>query len=196
LTAGKAPAQTVAEPFATHGDLELALPVCEKGIGAVIGSPESPHLIAGVKLAPFSVYPDDRGYFLEVQRMGRGLAAHFPPETTQVSAALNYPGAIKAFHYHLKQTDYWTPAKGLFQVVLADFRLGSESFGQRNTLYLGPLRPWQVLIPPGVGHGYKIVGEEAAMLVYMTDRFYDPKDEGRIPYNDPSLNYDWETQRK
>ncbi|MGA2114420.1 MAG: dTDP-4-dehydrorhamnose 3,5-epimerase family protein [Bryobacteraceae bacterium] len=196
MTAGKAAVPAAAEPFATYGDLELALPVCEKGIGALIGSPESPHLMAGVKVAPFSVYPDDRGYFLEVQRMGRGPAAHFPPETTQVSAALNYPGSIKAFHFHLRQTDWWTPAKGLFQVVLVDFRLGSETFGWRNTLYLGPLRPWQVLIPPGVGHGYKIIGEEAAMLVYMTDRFYDPKDEGRIPYNDPSVNYDWETQRK
>lgn len=194
--AGNATVQAAAQPFARYGDLELALPVCEKGIGAAIGSLESPHLIAGVKVAPFSVYPDDRGYFLEVQRMGQGLAAHFPAETTQVSAALNYSGAIKAFHYHLKQTDCWTPAKGLFQVVLADFRLGSETFGQRNTLYLGPLRPWQVLIPPGVGHGYKIIGEETAMLIYMTDRFYDPKDEGRIPYNDASINYDWETQRK
>ena len=34
------------------------------------------------------------------------------------------------------------------------------------------------------------------MLVYMTDRFYNPQDEGRIPYNDPVINYDWETQRK
>ena len=34
------------------------------------------------------------------------------------------------------------------------------------------------------------------MLVYMTDRFYNPQDEGRIPYNDPSINYDWETQKK
>ena len=30
----------------------------------------------------------------------------------------------------------------------------------------------------------------------MTDRFYNPQDEGRIPYNDPAINYDWETQKK
>jgi len=30
----------------------------------------------------------------------------------------------------------------------------------------------------------------------MTDRFYDPQDEGRIPYNHSSINYDWETQHK
>ncbi len=86
--------------------------------------------------------------------------------------------------------------EGLFQVVLVDFRTASPTFGARNTLYVGPLRPWQILIPPGVGHGYKIIGGDDAMLVYMTDQFYNPNDEGRIPYDDPSINYDWETQKK
>jgi dTDP-4-dehydrorhamnose 3,5-epimerase len=30
----------------------------------------------------------------------------------------------------------------------------------------------------------------------VTDRFYDPSDEGRIPYNEPRIAYDWETQHK
>jgi dTDP-4-dehydrorhamnose 3,5-epimerase len=34
------------------------------------------------------------------------------------------------------------------------------------------------------------------MLVYLTDRFYDPQDEGRIRYDDPQIQYDWETQHK
>jgi dTDP-4-dehydrorhamnose 3,5-epimerase len=181
---------------ASAGSLELVLPECEKGLGKIIGSVESADLIAGVRLAQLSVYPDDRGYFMEVQRFGRGLAADFPAATSQVSAAMNYPGTIKAFHYHLHQTDCWTPVKGLFQVVLADLRLGSATFGLRNTLYVGPLRPWQILIPPGVAHGYKIIGGQEALLVYMTDRFYNPQDEGRIPYDDLSLRYDWETQHK
>ena len=99
--------------------------------------------------------------------MGCGAAAHFPAATTQVSAALNYPGAIKAFHYHLHQTDFWTPLKGLMQVALVDLRLGSRTFGARNTLYVGGLRPWQILIPPGVAHGYKVIGKEDSMLVYL-----------------------------
>lgn len=182
--------------LASHGDLKLALPDCEKGIGALIGSPTSKDLIEGVRVQPVAVHPDDRGYFLEIQRIGQGLAAAFPPETTQVSCALNYNGAVKAFHFHLHQTDCWMPVKGLLQVALADLRVGSPTFGLRNTLYLGPLRPWQLLIPPGVAHGYKVIGQEEAMLVYLTDRLYNPKDEGRIPYNDPSINYDWETQKK
>jgi len=182
--------------LASSGDLELALPECEKGLGHVIGAPASKDLIDGVRMQALPVHPDDRGYFLEVQRIGHGLAAGFPAETSQIAAAMNYAGAVKAFHYHLHQTDCWTPVKGLLQVALADLRVGSPTFGQRNTLYIGPLRPWQVLIPPGVAHGYKVIGHEDALLVYMTDRFYNPQDEGRIPYNDPSINYDWETQRK
>ena len=88
------------------------------------------------------------------------------------------------------------PAKGLFQVALVDLRLGSPTFGKRNTMYVGPLRPWQILIPPGVAHGYKVAGEESAMLIYMTDRFYDPSDEGRIAFDDPGIHYDWETQKR
>ncbi len=182
--------------IATAGSLELVLPQNEKGLGKIIGAIDSPDLISGVRLAQLAVFPDDRGYFLEVQRFGRGLAADFPAATSQVSAALNYPGTIKAFHYHLHQTDCWTPVKGLFQVALVDLRSGSPTFGLRNTLYVGPLRPWQILIPPGVAHGYKVIGGQDSLLVYMTDRFYNPQDEGRIAYNDPSIHYDWETQHK
>ena len=183
-------------PIAKSDLLELAIPECEKGLGQVIGAIDSAGLIAGVRLDRLLVHPDDRGYFLELQRLGQGLAAEFPVASSQVSAALSYPGAIKAFHYHLHQTDCWNPIKGLLQVALVDLRLESPTFGLRNTMYLGPLRPWQLLIPPGVAHGYKVIGSEEAMLVYMTDCFYNPEDEGRIPYNDASINYDWETQRK
>src|SRR5450755_809646 len=137
---------TLSEPT----DLDLVIAECPKGIGSVILSPTSGDLIAGVCVQPFPIYPDDRGYFLEVQRIGTGLAAGFPPESTQISAALSYPGTMKAFHYHLFQQDCWTPVKGLLQVVLVDLRRGSPTYGRRNTMYLGALRPWQVLIPPGV----------------------------------------------
>ncbi len=176
--------------------IELEIPASAPGIGKVILSPESPDLISGVKLKAFSLWPDDRGYFLEIARLGQGLVEGFPAQGSQVSAALNYPGIIKAFHYHKFQTDYWVPVAGLLQVALVDLRSGSASFGFKNTLYAGSLRPWQILIPPGVAHGYKVIGEQPSTLVYITNRTYDPTDEGRIPYNDASIAYDWELQHK
>ena len=61
----------------------------------MILAPDSPKLIAGVKCAPIALWPDDRGYFLEVQRIGLGLAAHFPKETTQISAASTIPASSR-----------------------------------------------------------------------------------------------------
>jgi dTDP-4-dehydrorhamnose 3,5-epimerase len=177
-------------------NIELVIPQAEAGIGKVILSPLSADLIAGVEISPFPLWPDDRGYFLEVARFGQGLVAGFPAETSQISAALNYPGIIKAFHFHKFQTDYWVAAAGLLQVALVDLRTSSNTFGKKNTLYIGALRPWQLLIPPGVAHGYKVIGEHPSVLVYLTNRNYDPKDEGRIPHNDPSIAYDWELQHK
>ena len=82
------------------------------------------------------------------------------------------------------------------QVFLYDLRRHSKTFGLINTIYAGRFRPWEILIPPGVGHGYKALGVEPIQLLYLTDRHYNPADELRLPYNDPNIAYDWETQHK
>lgn len=177
--------------------VEYELPQnAQKSIGSVILNPASEHLIVGVTILPVNLWPDDRGYFLEVARIGQGGVSTFPMATTQVSAALSYPGTIKAFHIHQYQTDFWSPTAGMFQVALVDLRPDSPTFGRRNTLYVGGLRPWQILIPPGVAHGYKVIGQDPGVLVYVTNRTYNPKDEGRIQHNDTQINYDWDLQHK
>jgi dTDP-4-dehydrorhamnose 3,5-epimerase len=180
----------------TEGGIEIALPECPKGIGDVIASLDSRGLIAGVRTQPLAVWADDRGYFLELLRMGQGLVAGYPPASTQVSASFLYPGSVKAFHYHRRQTDVWAVTAGMLQVALVDLRQGSPTHGRRNTFYIGELRPWQLLIPAGVGHGCKVIGMAPVVLIYATDRFHDPSDEGRLPWNHPGINYDWEIQHK
>jgi dTDP-4-dehydrorhamnose 3,5-epimerase len=166
------------------------------GVGAIVRATSATSLIEGVQIEPFELYPDDRGYFLEVARIGQGLVSGFSKESTQVSTAMSYSGTIKAFHYHRHQTDFWVPVMGVFQVGLVDLREDSPTFRQKNTVYCGALKPLQIVIPPGVGHGYKVVSPESGMLVYVTDRHYNPADEGRIPYNHPAIAYDWEIQHK
>jgi len=187
-----------AKPIAQSGSLELGVARNGRGgLGSLIHSQHSKNLIDGVRVAALTLWPDDRGYFMELLRAQTGLAQDYAATgTLQVSAALSYPGTIKAIHYHLKQTDLWHPTAGQFQVMLYDMRVASPTFGQLNTIYTGSLRPLQILIPPGVGHGYKIIGPDPAVLVYATDRFYDPSDEGRLAWDDPDVGYDWETQHK
>ena len=106
-------------------------------------------LIHGAQLKELKKLPDDRGWLMELMR------SDWPEFTKfgQVYITCVYPGIIKAFHYHLFQTDYWVPAAGLLQVALVDLRTNSKTFGAKNTLYIGALRPWQLRIPPGDGPG-------------------------------------------
>jgi dTDP-4-dehydrorhamnose 3,5-epimerase len=169
-------------------------------LGKIISRPDSSDLIDGVLVEPLQVHPDDRGFFAELARLGsEGIAARMianGQRQIQVSMTLTYPGTIKAIHYHYAQTDLWAPIAGMLQVFLYDMRRGSKTFGLINTPYVGQLQPWEILIPPGIGHGYKVLGTQPAQLVYLTDRYYDPKDEGRLPYDHPDVGYDWEIQHK
>ena len=185
-------------PIAAWNSLQLGiLRNGAGGLGTIVRGPETPGRIEGVQAGPLVIHPDDRGFFEEICRLGQGLSQLLAAaKQVQFSAAVSYPGTVKAVHYHLHQTDLWTPVLGNFQVMLYDLRMDSPTFGRLNTFYTGVLRPMQILIPPGVGHGYKVLGTEPALLVYATDQFYDPSDEGRIPWNDPDIRYDWETQRK
>src|ERR1700722_3295035 len=112
--------------------VQIEIPQCAAGTGKLIMSADSPDLISGVGISTLSVFPDDRGYFLEIARLGVGAAAAFPKESTQVSGALSYPGTIKAFHFHRHQTDLWAPAQGMFQVALVDMRPNSPTYGLKN----------------------------------------------------------------
>ena len=176
---------------------ELAVPARpRRDLGTVILRPDSPDLIAGVEIEAGAVYPDDRGFFTELFRPGADRLTRDFTAQAQVSAALSYAGTIKAVHFHRRQTDVWAPVRGQFQMMLCDLRPDSPTFGAVNTIYAGEWCPWRVRIPSGVGHGYKVLGGEPGLMIYATDRHYDPADEGRIAHDDAGLNYDWETQHK
>jgi len=180
-----------------HGQRFVIVPHATPGIGDVVVDPVSPRLIPGVEVEPFVQWPDDRGSFGELFRFGsQGVARDFVSSDTnrlQVSITKSYPGVIKAIHYHFEQTDLWVPVDGMFQIFLCDLRESSPACGQINTLFIGDLRPWKLRIPPGVGHGYKVLGNKPCQLVYAMDRYYNPGDEGRISFDDPGINYDWVT---
>jgi len=166
--------------------------------GILVNDPGAQPLIRGVEVEPLTQFPDERGLFAELFRFGEpGIGRDFDPSKgsrIQVSFTVSYPGVIKAIHYHFEQTDLWAPLAGMFQVVLCDLRESSPTCGMVNTIFIGVQRPWKLRIPPGIGHGYKILGADSGMLVYATNRTYNPKDEGRIPFDDPGINYDWVTR--
>lgn len=139
-------------------------------------------------------HSDDRGFFMEILRDDEELLKRFG----QASLSKSYPGVIKAFHYHEKQDDLWFFPVGNAQVVLHDLREESPSYGITTAYYMGEDNPSLLLIPQGVAHGYRVLGNEPAVIVYFTTESYDPKnpDEKRLAWDDPRVAFDWNTKHR
>lgn len=144
--------------------------------------------IAGVELKPLVTHTDERGFFREVIRT---TDSFFQEGFGQWSHSLMFPGVAKAWHIHPHQIDWWYVPIGTLKVALHDLRDGSSTRGETMELFLGENAPSSVLkIPAGVAHGCKCIGGPAH-LFYVTSLTYDPREEGRIAYDDPTIGYDW-----
>ncbi|MFH1679260.1 MAG: dTDP-4-dehydrorhamnose 3,5-epimerase family protein [Candidatus Eisenbacteria bacterium] len=144
-------------------------------------------LIRGVVVRPLRILPDDRGHFAEILRASEPIAAGF--EFRQASLTRTRAGVIKAFHYHELQDDIFCPVAGTARIVLVDFREGSKTRGVANSVFAGALYPKAVRIPAGVAHGYEVLPGDDLLLVYFTNREYDPDDEHRLAHDDPRIGF-------
>ena len=139
--------------------------------------------IADVRWKRLTVHSDDRGYFAELLRVDDPFFGREFSEFGQTAVTMSYPGVIKAFHWHKGQDDAWFVVKGMAQVVLHDLREGSATLGVTEVHYMGERNPILLVIPRGVAHGYRVLGNEPVYLVYHVTQPYDPRqpDEERLP---------------
>ena len=149
-------------------------------------------MIQGVHSKRLAVHSDDRGFLMEVLKADDPFFATIK-QTTYTEA---FPGVIKAFHWHRRQWDMWFFVRGMAQVVLYDLRPESPTHRQTNVVVMGERAPGLLAIPIGVAHGYRVLGNEPAGLLYHTTEAYDQADpdEERIPFDDPTIGFDWTTR--
>jgi dTDP-4-dehydrorhamnose 3,5-epimerase len=149
-------------------------------------------MIESVQLKRLTVHSDDRGILMEVLRAEDPAFA----AVKQTTYTESYPGVIKAFHWHRRQWDIWFVASGMAQVVLYDLRAESPTHRETNVVIMGEKAPTLLAIPPGVAHGYRVLGNRSVGLFYHTTEVYDPADpdEERIPHDDPAIGFDWTTR--
>ncbi len=146
-------------------------------------------MIHGIATKKLVRNADERGFLMEMLREDDEVFEHFG----QSYVSLNYPGVIRAWHYHRLQTDHFVCVKGMVKVGLYDAREGSPTNGEVQEVFMGDNNPLLLKIPPGVYHGYKTIGTEPSLLVNFPTRAYDraAPDECRVPYNSPEVPYDW-----
>ena len=159
--------------------------------------------VEGVMVKTFRKHADQREYFLEQLKRGDldDEGSPFIPAQpfAQMSRSLAYarggnpPELIKAFHWHRRQWDYWDVVRGNARVVLVDLRPDSPTKGKTQVVIAGQNSPKMIAIPPLVAHGYQGLALQDVLLCYYVTEPYDPQqpDEGRIPWNDPRIAFDW-----
>jgi dTDP-4-dehydrorhamnose 3,5-epimerase len=150
--------------------------------------------IEGVTVKELRRFPDERGFFEEIIRASDPFFKGF----AQFSWCRRREGTITAWHLHPNQWDWWFVPHGVLKAVLHDLRQSSPTHGNTFEIYLGDNATEQVLaIPNGVAHGYKVT-HGPAELFYITSHEYNRErpapphgEEGRLPYDDASIGYDW-----
>ena len=146
-------------------------------------------LIDGAAVRSAKVIADERGRLGEIMRADDPWYEKFG----QVYFTTTYPGVVKAWHYHKKQTDHFYVVKGTVKVALYDGRKNSPTYEQVNELYVGEHCPGLVRIPPGVCHGWMCVSETEAYIVNVVSEMfnYEQPDEFRIDAHNNDIPYDW-----
>ena len=164
-------------------------------------------LIKDVVMHPYKVNEDSSGILIETMRrdwddvygQGREFFMQYYSETP--SGMIRDEGV---WHYHpTTQDDRFSVVKGEIVVAISDNRKDSETKGLLNLFYINARKhPYMVLIPRKTLHGFMVVSKEPAILINFPTGLYNPKEEGRIPYQDVQVKtsdgtvFSWDLVRK
>ena len=146
-------------------------------------------MISGVNAKYLKNITDERGRLMEIMRNDESIFVKFG----QVYLTTNYPGVVKAWHYHKIQSDYICCVKGMIKVVLYDARKDSKTYGEINEFCIGDFNPMLIVIPPGVYHGWKCISDMEAIIINVTTELYNygNPDEFRLPPDSEDIPYKW-----
>jgi dTDP-4-dehydrorhamnose 3,5-epimerase len=147
-------------------------------------------MIDGVLIKRLKVITDERGSLMEILRADDEMFEGFG----QVYMTTAYPGVVKGWHCHERQSDNMAVVRGMMKIVLYDGRENSSTRGEVNEFFAGVHNPMVVHIPPLVFHGFKCISPEEAIVVNTPTEVYNynEPDEIRIPPHENDIPYDWE----
>ncbi|MFH0920005.1 MAG: dTDP-4-dehydrorhamnose 3,5-epimerase family protein [Fibrobacterota bacterium] len=146
-------------------------------------------MIHNVMVKKLKVIPDERGRLMEILRNDDDIYSRFG----QLYMTTNYPGVVKAWHYHKLQDDHVCCVSGMIKLVIYDGREGSATRGEINEFFIGTHNPCLIRIPAHCHHGWKCVSENESLVISVPSEPYNYKspDEYRASPHDGSVPYDW-----
>ncbi len=146
--------------------------------------------IEGVEVRELKKFLDYRGWLCELFRKDELSQELFPQ---MAYCSLTYPGISRGPHAHHHQTDIFCfLGPGNFEVRLWDNRESSPTYKNMQIIYAGKDNPLVVIVPPGVVHGYKVIGNEPGLVFNCPNKLYagegkkEPVDEIRYEEDEES----------
>lgn len=126
--------------------------------------------IPGVIIKPITPHADARGWLAELFRHDE-VPVEFHPVMGYVSMTL--PGVARGPHEHREQADYFVfMGPSTFRIYLWDNREKSSAFGQAWRFEAGALFKAAVIVPPGVVHAYKNVGNVEGIVYNAPNKLF------------------------
>lgn len=153
-----------------------------------------PFEIQGPKLISLTSFRDDRGFFVERFRKDLFANAGFDPEAfCQDNFSRSNPGVLRGLHgqFDEPQGKLVTCISGRIFDVAVDVRAGSPTFGQAATAVLSGDEPMWMWVPVGFAHGFCVLGDQPADVLYKVDRPFRAGGEFGIRWDDPELAISW-----
>ena len=126
--------------------------------------------IKGVDIRDLLKFADGRGWLAELFRQDE-LEPEFYPAMAYISAT--DPGITRGPHEHVGQGDLFCfMGPSSFKLRMWDNRRDSETFNQVMTIVVGEGNPKSVLVPAGVVHAYRNVGNVPGIVINCPNRLY------------------------
>lgn len=153
-----------------------------------------PTKLEGVTIVEPEVFRDDRGFFLETYRADKYRQGGIDARFVQDNHSRSVMGTIRGLHAQRRhpQAKLVRALVGAIFDVVVDIRRDSNTYLQWVSLELSADNFRELYIPAGFAHGICILSEFAEIEYKCTD-YYDPTDELRIIWNDPSIGVAWPT---
>ncbi|MCM2278959.1 MAG: dTDP-4-dehydrorhamnose 3,5-epimerase [Oligoflexia bacterium] len=149
--------------------------------------------ISGLRLVETRVFGDSRGFFMERYNEAAFRAHDLPTNFVQDNHSRSAPGILRGLHYQSApaQGKLVGVVRGRIWDVAVDIRADSPTYGKHVGVELTAESGRFLWIPPGFAHGFCVLGDEPADLLYKTTALYSPTGEGGIHWADPSLSIPW-----
>ncbi|MDI6802574.1 MAG: dTDP-4-dehydrorhamnose 3,5-epimerase family protein [Bacteroidota bacterium] len=126
--------------------------------------------INGVAVKILSKYSDQRGWLIETFRNDE-LLTEFHPAMAYIS--MTNPQVARGPHEHIDQSDlFGFIGPSTFKIYLWDNRKDSPTYLNKMTVLAGEDEPKSILVPPGIVHAYKNIGDTLGMVTNYPNRLF------------------------